>query len=64
MRLPMDVCSQHKLSQPSLLRGEVTPELQDTVHTIASAAVLQLNTGTDILAGHRPDDVLNGWVWL
>ncbi|EDQ87377.1 uncharacterized protein MONBRDRAFT_33464 [Monosiga brevicollis MX1] len=43
-RLPVELCAHHGLRAPTVLRGEVTTELQDVVHAVASNAVRHLNT--------------------
>lgn len=45
MRLPLDVCATHKLSQEDVLRGKATEALRAVVHQVASSAVVHLNTG-------------------
>eukprot|EP01147_Barroeca_monosierra_P010435 gene10435-2566_t len=49
IRLPLDVCAQHGVVQQDILRGNIKPNLQDTIHTIASEAVLHINTARSMV---------------
>ncbi|EGD76258.1 hypothetical protein PTSG_00961 [Salpingoeca rosetta] len=49
LRLPLDVCAKHGVVQQDVLRGNITPAVQDAVHAIASEAVLHLNTARSMM---------------
>ena len=44
MKLPWEVCAKHGVVQQDLVRGQVTTQVQDAVHEVASEAVLHLNS--------------------
>lgn len=60
MRLPIDLCIKHNVSQQQIIRGESTAGLQDLVHEIASSAVRHLNTGKTYANSLCKDDASHG----